>query len=94
MTKKTGISTVRTVGDKKIFIQRLQKVRSWLLKRNMVVNTFLIHNEIAKENNGHHNIQCCKETDEAEGGCQHRGESCALHLHTVNCKLDSTAHWS
>lgn len=48
-TKKTGIATVRTVGDKQLFLKRLLAARSWLIKRKIVINTFRLHDEIAKD---------------------------------------------
>lgn len=47
--KKKKIPAVRMVGDKKIFIDRLRKVRSWLIRRNIVTNTFLLHQKIAND---------------------------------------------
>ncbi len=40
---KTKESVERPVGSKKEFLQRLQKARSWLLKRDIATNTFAIH---------------------------------------------------
>ncbi len=48
-TKKTGISTVRTVGDKKTFLKRLADTRAWIIKRKLVTNTFLIHQRISDD---------------------------------------------
>lgn len=45
-TVKTGKETKRTVGSKKEFLQRMKESRDWLLKRNIVRNIFLIHQEI------------------------------------------------
>lgn len=48
-TKRTGKSTSRTVGSKKLFLDRLTKARAWLLKRYMVVNVADIYRRIYKD---------------------------------------------
>lgn len=45
-TVKTRKETRRTVGSKKEFLERIRISRAWLLKRNMIRNTFLIHQNI------------------------------------------------
>lgn len=45
-TVRTGKSRTRTVGDKEQFLKRLAKARSWLLKRDMAQNTFLLHRDV------------------------------------------------
>ncbi|RJQ38466.1 adenylosuccinate synthetase [Candidatus Microgenomates bacterium] len=49
LTSKTGRAQIRKVGHKKEFMDRLQKTRSWLIKRNFITNTFLVHRKIYKD---------------------------------------------
>lgn len=45
-TKKTGKEHKRTVGTKQEFFRRIGRARSELIKRNMVVNTFVLHEKL------------------------------------------------
>jgi len=44
-SKKKKAEVVRPVGTKEEFLDRLQNTRTWLIERDMVQNTFLIHQE-------------------------------------------------
>jgi len=45
-TKKTGKSQTRKVGEREEYLDRLEQFRSWLIKRDMVKNIYLLHKEI------------------------------------------------
>jgi len=45
-TRDTGQAEERSVGTKEEFLDRLEAVRTWLVEREMVQDTFLIHREI------------------------------------------------
>jgi len=45
--KKTGEASTRNIGTKAEFLDRLESARVWMIDRDMVQNTFLIHQEIA-----------------------------------------------
>lgn len=47
--KFEGKNLSRAVGTKEEFLDRLKKSRNWLIKRDMVVNTFAIHEEVARD---------------------------------------------
>lgn len=48
--KNRGSSQVRTVGTKEEFLDRLETARDWLISREMVVNTFVLHEEVLNDN--------------------------------------------
>lgn len=48
-TRAAGGATTREVGTREDFLDRLDNVRAWLLERDMVRNTFLMHKRIADE---------------------------------------------
>ncbi|MCJ7828028.1 adenylosuccinate synthetase, partial [Patescibacteria group bacterium] len=45
-TKRTGESQTRIVGQRGEYLDRLEHFRDWLIKRDMVRNTHLLHREI------------------------------------------------
>lgn len=47
--KKTGKASVKKIGSKDEFLDRLEQARTWLIDRNMVQNTFLVHQEIFQD---------------------------------------------
>lgn len=42
-------SQTHLLGSKKDFLNRLRKARAWLVRRKMVVNTFILHKKIAQD---------------------------------------------
>lgn len=48
-TLKSGKETSQTVGSKKEFIKKLAEARSWLIKRNIIGNTYLMHKNLDKD---------------------------------------------
>lgn len=48
-TQKVGKEAARTVGSKNEFLKRLEEARTWLLKRNLATNTFLMHHALFTE---------------------------------------------
>lgn len=47
-TVKSGKATTRKLGDKRTFLKRLEIARFWLLKREIVTNTYLLHRKFFK----------------------------------------------
>ena len=47
--KKTGEASVKKIGSKQEFLDRLESARTWLVNRDMVQNTFLIQKEIFQD---------------------------------------------
>ncbi len=45
-TVKSGKAAKRTVGDKGTYLERLRKTREWLIDRNIVQDTLVIHKEV------------------------------------------------
>lgn len=48
-TKRTGKSANRKVGTKEEFLDRLETFRTWLITRDIVQNTFMIHQKVYED---------------------------------------------
>ncbi len=48
-TIAAGSEKKRKVGSKKEFLSRLETARNWLVKRKMIINTFLVHKKIKND---------------------------------------------
>ena len=48
-TLKSGKEASQTVGSKKEFIKKLEEARSWLIRRDIIRNTYLMHKDLYKD---------------------------------------------